>query len=311
MSVIAPWVTDENNTLPYITLDELKQSPIAASLDFQNLVPNTGVNSQDAGLNSLILQSSSKIDAYCVGALSTMNATVTTENGTYTVNRNGQFIVHPYGFPILEVQSFAYAPTGGSGDLVPVNLTPQNTTIERYQFKINNTSTPSGGAFIQFGTGFPFSKTSGSNQCQYTYVNGFPNTQLITPAIAGVAEIEVSSSVGVYPNSSLLIWDGASFESVTVAQTFVPDSGGIIPLIHPLQFNHDAGVSVASPGLTSIKEACIHFVVAMCEERGDGGMTLAGIGAATISGVGSSSASAHHAAAYDLLDSYRNIWGRN
>ena len=38
MTIYAPWVLDENDTVPYVTIQDIKNSAIAASLDFTNLV---------------------------------------------------------------------------------------------------------------------------------------------------------------------------------------------------------------------------------------------------------------------------------
>ena len=309
-SIIAPWVLDENNTLPYVTIQDVKNSAIAASLDFTNLVPNSSVNSQDAALSQLIYQASAKVDGYCSGVLQTLAATVNTENGRCSINRRGQFIIHPYGFPVLEVKSFSYASAGPAGGMVEIPLSQNNTHIERYQFVIDTNWNPGSGTFYQFGTSF-FPSASYGNEyaCQYEYVNGFPNTMNTEALTVGATSIPVMSSVGIYPGSSLIIWDGANTETVTVASTYVPDETDIIPLANPTRYAHVAEVSVAAPNLTSVKEATIHFVVAMCEERGSGAFTLSGVSNAVASS-GMSSAEAHHAAAYDLLDTFRNIWGR-
>ena len=89
----------------------------------------------------------------------------------------------------------------------------------------------------------------------------------------------------------------------------MPDDGDIVTLARPTKYPHTAGCSVASPNLTAVKEATIHFVVSMVEERGSGAFTLSGAAAAGAGGPITAS-EAHHAAAYDLLDTFRNIWGR-
>jgi len=310
MSIVAPWVLDENNTLPYVTIQDVKNSAIAASLDFTNLVPNTGVNSQDAALLQLIYQASAKVDGYCSGVLQTLCATVNTENGRCSINRRGQFIIHPYGFPVLEVKSFSYASSGPAGGMTAIPLTNNNTHIERYQFIVDTNWNPGSGTFYQFGTSF-FPSASYGNEyaCQYEYVNGFANTMNVNALSAGDTEILVTSSVGIYPGSALIIWDGANTETVVVADTYETDGPDLLPLASPLKYSHVAEVSVAAPNLTSVKEATIHFVVAMCEERGSGAFLLSGANEAAGAG-GMSSAEMHHAAAYDLLDTFRNIWGR-
>jgi hypothetical protein len=310
MTIIAPWVLDEDNTLPYVTIQDIKNSAIAASLDFTNLVPNTSVNAQDAALSQLIYQASAKVDAYATGALSKLSATVNTENGRCSINRRGQFIVHPYGWPVLELRSFSYAAQGPVGGMTPVTLTTDNTQIERYQFIVNAGATPAGTTPYQFGTSmFPSAQYGNQYACQYVYVNGFPNTMNETAIVKGATQIHVTTNVGVYPGSALIIWDGANTETVHVSSAYVPDVNNDILLSVPTQFAHTAGVSISSPNLTAVKEACIHFVVAMVEERGSGAFTLSGAAAATQGG-DLTTAQHHHAAAYDLLDTFRNIWGR-
>jgi hypothetical protein len=310
MTIIAPWVLDEDNTLPYVTIQDVKNSAIAASLDFTNLVPNTGVNSQDAALSQLIYQASAKVDAYAAGALSKLSATVNTENGRSSINRRGQFIIHPYGWPVLELRSFSYAAQGPTGGMTQIPLTNNNTQIERYEFIVNTNWNPGQSAFYQFGTSmFPGAQYGNEYACEYVYVNGFPNTMNEVPIVKGDTSVHVTTNVGIYPGSALIIWDGANTETVHVSMDYVPDTTNDIILSAPCKFSHVAGVSLASPNLTAVKEATIHFVVAMVEERGSGSFTLSGASAAG-PGAPMTSIEQHHAAGYDLLDTFRNIWGR-
>ena len=310
MTIYAPWVLDENDTVPYVTIQDIKNSAIAASLDFTNLVPNTSVNAQDAALAQLIYQASAKVDAYAAGALASLSATVNTENGRASINRRGQFIIHPYGWPVLELRSFSYAAQGPVGGQTPITLTTNNTQIERYQFIVNTNWNPGQSTTYQFGTSmFPGAQYGNEYACQYTYVNGFPNSLNTASILKGDTSITVTKNTGIYPNSSLIIWDGANTETVTVASDFIPDDGDTVVLAKPTKYPHNAGCSVASPNLTAVKEATIHFVVSMVEERGSGAFTLSGAAAAGQGGPITAS-EAHHASAYDLLDTFRNIWGR-
>jgi len=310
MSIVAPWVLDENDTVPYLTIQDVKNSAIAASLDFSNLVPNTSVNSQDAALSQLIYQASAKVDAYAAGALASLSATVNTENGRASINRRGQFIIHPYGWPVLELRSFSYATQGPVGGLTPITLTTNNTQIERYQFIVNTSWNPAQSTPYQFGTSmFPSAQYGNEYACQYVYVNGFPNTLNTDPITKGATSVTVATNTGIYPNSSLIIWDGANTETVIVNANFIADDGTTVALANPTKFPHNAGCSLASPNLTAVKEAAIHLVVSMVEERGSGAFTLSGAAEAGAGGQITAS-EAHHAAAYDLLDTFRNIWGR-
>ena len=107
MTVIAPFVLSEGAGTPYVTLDEVKFSPTASSLDFSNLIEGASQAVQDRALHDLIVRASDMADRHVYGALGTLSATLNTENGRYRQNRYGQFIIHPSFWPILELRSFS------------------------------------------------------------------------------------------------------------------------------------------------------------------------------------------------------------
>jgi len=183
--VVAPFIKTEGIISPYVSVTEVLNSATASSVDFTNLVPNASLNAQTAALQDLIVKASAKADNYCLGALGTLCATVNTENGRYSANRLGQFVIQPYFWPILELKSFEFGYAPGSGmNNVPLN--DSNTSIERYQFIITNQyglsqATSIGGLNMVGGAW-----GAGQMQfCQYTYVNGFANTFTSAAITAG------------------------------------------------------------------------------------------------------------------------------
>ena len=308
MTVIAPFYLSEGNRVPYVTQTEVLNSATAASIDFSNLIPDASLNAQSVALQELIVRASTKADNYCLGALGTLCATVNTENGRYRINRQGQFIIQPYYWPILELLSFefGYAPGQGMNN-VPLN--DSNTSIERDQFIITNQyglsqATSIGGLNLVGGAW-----GNGQEQfCQWEYVNGFANTFSSGAVAAGDTNITVDSIIGIYPGSTLTIWDGAKDEQIVIASTW--DSATYtLPLTAPLKHAHTTGVNVSAIPAT-VKQAVIHFIVAMVKERGAGGLVLNELCEPVATSNRTTGQLYDESAAYDLLDSFRQIWGR-
>ena len=114
LGVVAPFYQQAGRVEPYLTTTEVTFSATAAALDFTQLVPNGDDAQQLASLQELIVRASSKIDAYTMGKLGTVNATVNTENGRYRVTRDGTFRVHPSFTPILQVMTFSWGQQPGA-----------------------------------------------------------------------------------------------------------------------------------------------------------------------------------------------------
>ena len=308
MTVIAPFYLSEGNRVPYVTQTEVLNSATAASIDFSNLIPDAGLNAQSTALQELIVRASTKADNYCLGALGTLCATVNIENGRYRINRQGQFIIQPYYWPILELREFqfGYAPGAGMNN-VPLNNS--NCSIERDEFIITNQyglsqATSIGGLNLVGGAW----GTGQEQFCQWEYVNGFANTFSNGAVAAGDTHITVDSIIGIYPGSTLTIWDGAKDEQIVIASTW--DSATYtLPLASPLQYAHTTDVNVSALPAT-VKQAVIHFIVAMVKERGAGGLVLNEIGEPVATSNRTTGQLYDESAAYDLLDSFRQIWGR-
>ena len=304
--VIASYNLQEGQIVPYVTLDEVKFSPTASSIDFSNLIENGNQATQDKALQDLIIRASIKADNYCLPVGQTLCATVNTENGRYRANRLGQFVIHPDGWPILEVREFSVGWGPGQG-MNNIPLTNDNTSIERFQFIVTNGSSVG----LQIG---PLSMVGGNWQsgaemfCQWTYVNGWANTFSSAEIGAGANEMQVLSPVGLYPSQSVQIWDGVNNETVQISSTY-DGSSLTVPLENPTQFRHGKGVNISTLPAT-VKQAVIHLVVAMIKQRGAGGLVLDEIGEPVMVSNNTVTSMGDEAQAYDLLDTFQQIWGR-
>lgn len=306
--VVAPFITTEGIISPYVSVTEVLNSATAASVDFTNLVPNASLNAQTAALQDLIVKASAKADNYCLGALGTLCATVNTENGRYSANRLGQFVIQPYFWPILELKSFEFGYAPGSGmNNVPLN--DSNTSIERYQFIITNQyglsqATSIGGLNMVGGAW-----GAGQMQfCQYTYVNGFANTFTSAAITARDTSLTVDSAVGLYPGMTVTIWDGAKDEQFVISSSW-DGTSLTIPTVSPLIYSHTTDTNVSTMPST-VKQAVIHFIVAMAKERGAGGLVINELGEPVATSSATVSQAYDEAAGYDLLDDFIQVWGR-
>jgi hypothetical protein len=306
MGVVAPYITQEGVITPYVTVEEVLFSATAAAIDFTSLIPGGNQAQQTQALQDLITRASAKADRYTMGMLGTLNATLNTENGRYTANRMGQIIVNPYFTPITELRSFSIGYGPGQG-LSPVTLTNDNVSIERDNFIVTYASS------VGLTTG-PLSIAGGNWSlgsqlfAEWTYVNGFANTILTSANEIGDVAIEVRSTIGIYPNMALTIWDAQYDETVVVSPTW-DGTSTVIPIVGPTQYVHNTGVNV-SVLPSDVKQAVIHFVIAMVKERGQGGLVLSEIGEGNSVTSKSQTSADDEAQAYDLLDPFRSIWGR-
>lgn len=307
--IFAPYIQQIGRIEPYISLDEFKFSATAAAIDFTNLVANGGQPAQDRALSELIVRASGKIDAHCFGRMGTLNATVNTQSGRYRLDRQGRFKIHPSFTPVTAVVGFSWG--SAPGILSPLTLTTSNIWPEEESIIVVPWNSP-GTTTVYTGPNAIGQLTGDYGQgefyTEFTYVNGWPNSFTTTSTNAGDTSLVLKDATGLFPLNFVTIWDGMNDEYVQIASTYVPNTL-TIPLVSPLAYKHGIGVNVSSMH-TNIKQACIHFVVAMVVDRGDGGVVLTEIGADTMVGSKSTMAVEHEVAAWDMLDEFLAIAGR-
>lgn len=305
MSAISPQNLTYQNRSVYLTPAEVKASAIAAAVDFTQLVPGGDLKAQDVALADLIRQASAEADQHCLGAIGTLGATLNVESGRYRANRQGQFIIHPAFWPILEVQTFSVGTAPGY--LTALTVTNSNCWIEQRQFVMTamTDSWTSQGPTDLSALGY---RTGNYQFVEYTYINGFFNQFLSTQATAGATSIAVPSITGLYAGSSLTIYDGAVSENVTVASSWNGTST-TLPLTSALVYSHGIGTNVSALPPT-VKEAVIHLVVAKVKSRGQGGFVLNEIGEPTMISTRTETSMEDHRRGMELLEAFKQVTGR-
>jgi len=301
--VVAPFFQTEGIIEPYVSLTEVKFSPTASAIDFSNLIENASQVAQDRALLELIKRASSKADIYCYGRLGTLNATSNTENGWYRPDRNGNLVFSPSFTPIVEVTDIQVGWGPGDG-LAEIALSSSNVAIDRDQFTLTSPSTLG----LYFGSLGIAGGRWGYQQnmwCQYTYVNGWFNSFLIANAVAGATTLSVTDTTGLYPGMTFTIWDGMNDEVLKVSAV----SGTTITLTAGTLYNHGVGVNTSTMP-AAVKQAVIHFVVALVKERGEGGLVINEIGEPAAVSSRTQSSQEDEMQAYDLLEPFKVIGGR-
>jgi hypothetical protein len=218
-------------TVPYITLAELKHSPIQNQL--QKLVPGSSDVDRDAELGRIILRVSAMINGECNQNLA---ATTDVEAGWATVSDFGELRLHTRSSPIISVSSILV----GSD---PYNLRPV-TDLSRLALDPWRITVPAQALSGVAGGGPQLSLSSWRPGRQvwaeWTYVNGYPVTTLTGAVAAGATSVTVGNATGILPNQTqLTIEDGKWVE--TVVPTAVNGNTLTVP---PLLFKHSAGIGV-------------------------------------------------------------------
>jgi len=301
--VVAPFFQTEGIVEPYVSLNEVKFSPTASAIDFSNLIENASQVAQDRALLDIIKRASSKADIFCYGRLGTLNATSNTENGWYRPNRDGNLIFSPSFTPILEVTDIQVGWGPGQG-LAEITLSSNNVAIDRDQFTLTAPSTL-GLYFGNLGIAGGRWGYQTNMWCQYTYVNGWFNSFLIASAPAGSTTLSVTDTTGLYPGMTFTVWDGMNDEVLKVSAV----SGTTITLSTATTYNHGIGVNVSTMP-AAIKQAVIHYVVALVKERGQGGLVINEIGEPAAVSSREQSSMQDEIQAEMLLEPFKVIGGR-
>lgn len=290
---VAASITTYTAHTSYITAAEFQNSPTGVELD--NLEANGSTDAQAEALNVMIERASSWADAY---TFQTLAATVDTAYGRARVRSNGTIrFPLPYK-PVLAVLGISLGnrpsqmmPLGSLADAVIQG----RGSVEFY-------------AYGTLGSGFntPGASTLSNPLVQVSYVNGFPNALLTAASAAGASTLTVSSPLGIYPGTSLTVYDGASTESVMVGPGYTP-GGNALTLAAPLRYAHAVGAS-ASALPPKVKQAVILLTASMLETAGNDAITLS----AMVDPSGYSSAkgasSDNMSIARSLLDEFRRVW---
>jgi hypothetical protein len=267
---LAPYLPTYASRVPYIALGEYMAAPTA--VDSSNLVQGGNTTQNLSELTNVIGRASSWADLICHQVLA---ATVDMQVGEYRV-RNGQIKVPVDYTPLIAVTAVSVGWQAGQFTAL--------TDLSGLWFQRKVVTIP------VFNVNFPSpiwssvaTSASGKILAEVTYVNGYPNTMLMATVAAGATSIVVDSAVGIYPGTTMMIYDDfPGVEQITVAPSYIAGAT-TLPLVAPLIGGHSKNVSVSSLP-PAIKQAVISLTSCLIKTRGNLALVMAGInaGAGTI-----------------------------
>lgn len=227
---------------PYITVQELKQSPIYSQL--RQLVPNQSDADRDAQLGRIIMRASSMINGEVNQNLA---ATVDIEVGKVNVTSEGDLRIHTRSNPIVEVLSLSIG--NQAGHLTPVTDL-SNLLIEPWCITLPGGTR--GGAYNLPAVSL---RPGAKLWAEWTYINGFPTTVLAAPTLIGDTSIEVKDATGIKANQTLLtIEDGKWLEQFVPTAVF-----GNTLIVDELLYPHQASIGVTQLP-DAVKEATLLLI---------------------------------------------------
>ena len=211
-SAIAAYDVSYPQRTPYISTTEYINAPTA--MDVYNLLPGGSADSQLQALEETINRACSWADQYTCGIWGSLTATQNTETARVWGSRDGTLRVHPRFWPLLSVDSISYSPVAAGFPSASASITPNgNVWIEPMEFVITSsgsgtTAWTSGGMTGNWGWGGGGTGIATAEYfIQFQYTNGYPNTSLTAPSLAGDTSISLSNVLGIYPGTQLTIYD--------------------------------------------------------------------------------------------------------
>ena len=231
---------------PYVSVAEFRRHP--TFLDSNNLVTAGTQAEQDAALNNALLVASEWADDQINMPL---GAHIRTENTRLTADRSGRLRYHPEHAPVIAVTGMSIGATPDELDTV---AEPQVWTEQ--DGRIIVAFSPGGGpglGTLQFGTPPP-----GTEQLvSWTYVAGYPHTQVAALAPAGATSLTVRDTIGIAAGTVLRLWTPGLEEAVTVTAV----AGQVLTLAGALAHEHPVGSSCSALPTTA-RQAVICYATA-------------------------------------------------
>lgn len=250
--------------IPYLTTQEFRDAPTDVDL---TLVGGGTQVQQDNQLASVIAQASSWMDGYVHYSL---GATLDTETRAgVRVASNGYVRLPVRGIPVLEVVSFSLG-------LVPSQFAALTSAQAADGWIEDNVLWMPAFVAATPPRTTPFAVGS-RLMCRWTYVNGYANTLLAAQAHAGDTSVSVRSPLGIYPGTTLTVYDTGRTEPVVVGPGYVSSTGTgpvTLPLAAPLLYDH-LTVSISVSALpAAVKKAAVLATTAFIKTRGSAGLVM-------------------------------------
>jgi hypothetical protein len=289
---------------PYITIAEYRQAP--TGIDTTTLVRGDEA-ATIAELGNIIYRASSWADMICYGSLGTLAATIDVDAGRVMVTSDGLLKIHPRQAPVRELMGLSFGAVPNSMTAM-TDLSGAWVEDQSISISLNGVTTSFFGSL-----GFSDVRPGRFVYATWTYIAGWPNTTLTVAANAGDLLLNVGSSTGAIPGSTITIYDGAQTEQVTVVAPYTAGAT-TINVSSGLKFAHpQLGVSV-SAFPASVKQAVILLTSELIRTRGQVSLVapgMGGVGARTASkGKDSTDAGMDSSGvelAIELLDPFRRV----
>ena len=232
----------------YATVQEFQAYPNGLSLD--DLVVGGTSAQQVAELQALLQAASSTVDQWCYQPL---YAHTRTETKHVRPQQWGTLDVRCDHFPVQSVTSAQWRQTAvgpwHTVDLALVDVLGDLGSGHKY-------TAADAAYWAMYGWGQP------PLTVQSTYIAGYPNMQLVAGVLAGAVQLPVDETLGVAAGDVLRIYDGVSYEEVTVQST---TSNGV-DLVSGCLYAHAAGVRVSELP-DAVNTACILMASYLIKER--------------------------------------------
>lgn len=230
---------------PYVTVAEFRAHP--TFLDTSNLRTGRIQAEQDAALNNALLLASQWADDEVDMPL---RAHLRVEQGSVRPDRRGRLRYHPEHAPVLAVQGLAIGATPASVD--PVNDPQTWTELDGRVIVAYGPSAP-GLSSLQFG----MPTVDGELLVRWTYIAGYPATQLAADADAGATSLTVLDATGITAGTVLRLWTPGAEQAVRVTAAI----GEVLTLSAALAADHPAGMSCSALPTTA-RQAVISYATA-------------------------------------------------
>lgn len=289
----------------YVTYEEFRQHP--HYLDLENLLVGRTEELQRSTVREALLFASTWVDTELDMPV---GAHIRTENARVRPDRFGRLKYHPEHTPVLKVANIA---VGVDPDGLDDVSSPQVWTEQDGRIAV--AYGPGGGAAAIGSLQFGRPPAGGELLTRWTYVAGYPATQLAADASSGATSLQVRSTVGMLTASlattatTLRLWTPGSEEAVTVAAVTGLTS---VTLTSPLQNDHKAGMTCSAIP-PDVRMAVIKMAVAKLLRKGplaeDAGRNTKGPSphASSKDPKRTTAAGNYHQAACGLLASYKRI----
>lgn len=247
--LIAPNATTYATRVPYITPGEFRAHP--TGVENTKLVPGGTPAANDQALLQVIRRASSLADGMCGNKI--LAATVDTQSGSYTVQRDGTIRVPLDWSPIVAVDSVTAGIQPGS----------QITLQQGPDWFLD-------GRILQVPTSFGMGCNPGRAYATVRYVNGWANTVFTVAPVAGATSVTLNNALGIVPGMTLSLSGSEASEFVVVDPSYVPSlatTPTVVPLVAPLAFGYAIGdVCTAFP--SDVKLAIIFLTAGIIKARG-------------------------------------------